>query len=283
MMENKGGWRWEHFFLFMGIGTLMLFLSFSLFPSIFSPYNPKEMFKSWQGISSQHLLGTNDMGYDIFSEVIYAASSTLSVGIAAAFFSLVIGTALGILAGYLSGWRGEIINMIINVFLLIPMLPMTIVVAAYLGPGTRNIILTIAVLGWCATAKIVRAKTRQLKQTSFVESLLILGIPRGQIMFRHILPNLTEVVLARYIMSVSNCILMEASLSFIGFGDPVKVTWGGMINLAYKRGGFAKGAVNWFLAPGICITLCVLAFYCINYYFERQASLVEGGKKSYME
>lgn len=269
--------------LILGILIMGIFICFSIVPDFFSPYHPKEMFKAWQGISNKHILGTNDMGYDIFSEIVFATSSTLIVGIAAAFFTLIIGTTMGILSGYLSGWKSEIINMIIDVFLLIPMLPMAVVVASYLGPGSKNIILTIGFFTWCSTAKAVRTKTRELKQTSFVESLKVLKISRIKIMFKHILPNLKEIILARYIMSVSSCMLLEASLSFIGLGDTTKVTWGGMINFAYKRGGFAKGAYNWFLAPGICITLCVLGFYCINYYFEKVDSKVIGKNQSYMD
>lgn len=269
--------------LILGILIMGIFICFSVAPEVFAPYAPKDMFKAWQKVSNIHILGTNDMGYDIFSEIIFATSSTLIVGIAAAFFTLVIGTSMGILSGYLSGWKSEIINMVIDVFLLIPMLPMAIVVASYLGPGSKNIILTIGFLAWCSTAKAVRAKTRQLKETSFIESLIILGMPKIKIMFKHILPNLKDIVLARYIMSVSSCMILEASLSFIGLGDTTKVTWGGMINLAYKRGGFAKEAYNWFLAPGICITLCVLGFYCINYYFDNVDSKVIGKNQSYMD
>jgi peptide/nickel transport system permease protein len=223
------------------------------------------------------------MGYDIFSELVFAASSTLSAGIAAACISLAAGTIIGLLAGYAPRRRAEIFNIIITVFLQIPMLPAAIVIAAFLGPGRGNIIFTIALLGWCPTARAVRARTMQLKQSGFVEALKILDIPRFRILFHHLLPNLREVVFARYIMSVSSCIMMEASLSFIGLGDTVRVTWGGMINFAFKRGGFVKGAFNWFLAPGVCITLCVLAFYCINVFFEERASTVDGPGQSYLD
>ena len=210
----------------------------SLFPCSHRclPYHPKEMFAARRGFSGT--FGDQRHWFDIFSELVYASSTTLIVGITAALVSLLIGSAIGIMAGFLSGWKGEILDGIVNVFLLIPMLPMAIVVAAYLGPGLNNIILVIAVLGWCATARAVRAKTKQLKQTPFVESLVILGIPKRQIMLKHIFPNLTEIALAKYIMSVGSFMLMEAALSFLGLGDPTKVTWGGMINLAYKCGGF---------------------------------------------
>lgn len=259
----------------------IIFVLWSFFPSTFAPYDPKQMFSPWQKGSPGHILGTNDMGYDILSELIFATSTTLITGVAAALISLIAGTVIGTLAGYYDGWKAELINLFTDVFLLIPMLPMTIILAAFLGPGTGNIILTISLLGWCSTAKAVRAKTRQLRQAGFVESLLILGIPKRRIIFRHIVPNLWDVVLAKYIMSAANCMLMEATISFVGLGDPTRVTWGGMINFAFKRGGFSRGATNWYLTPGICIMLCVLAFYYINIFFENRAKSVSGGDQSY--
>ena len=265
-----------------GAAILGAFILFSVAPVLVAPYGVKEMFRAWQPISQAHFLGTNDMGFDIFSEIIFAARNTLITGIAAAAISLVLGTAIGLWAGYASKWEAEIAGGIINVFLLIPMLPAAIVVAAFLGPALRNIILVIAILGWCATARAVRARTAHLKQSAFVESLVILQIPRTRILFRHILPNLREIILARYILSVSTCMMIEAALSFIGLGDPSSVTWGRMVNLAYRNGGFARGAYNWFLAPGICIMLCALSFYLINYYFENRSAGVSGGQ-SYLE
>ncbi|GHV87243.1 hypothetical protein AGMMS50255_5390 [Spirochaetia bacterium] len=242
------------------------------------------MFRAWQPISPYHLLGTNDMGYDIFTELVYAARNTLVIGLTASAISLVLGTAIGLWAGYVSGVTGEAVGGIINVFLLVPMLPAAIVAASYLGAGIGNTAIVIALLGWCQTARAVRTRTAQLKQTAFIESLVILQIPKVRIVFRHILPNLMETVLARYILSVSSCMMMEAALSFIGLGDPSSVTWGGMVNFAYRNGGFARGALNWFLAPGLCITLCSLSFRLLNSFFEYRASLVRSNAaRSYME
>lgn len=268
--------------LALGLALLGAFVAFALLPDIFAPYGPKEMFRAWQPPSVAHILGTNDLGYDIFSELVYASRSTLMIGLAAACISLGIGTALGLAAGYFSGWKGEAASGMIQVFLMIPMLPMAVVIAAFAGTETRNIILIIAVLGWCATARTVRARTMQLKQTLFVESLLILGISKWRIMTRHILPNLREVILSRYIMTVARCITLEATLSFLGMGDPTEVTWGRMINIAYRRGGFTRGAYNWLLSPGLCIALVVIAIYCINQYFEAKSNEVSGAQ-SYLD
>lgn len=260
----------------VGLLTMIVFILWSLLPFIFAPYSPKEMFMPWGQMSPKHLLGTNDMGYDIFSELVYAARTTLLVGILSALISLVLGTAIGLVAGYSAGWISQALDVLINVFLMIPMLPMTIVLAAFWGAGNGSIILTISLLGWCSTARVVRARTKQLGTSPFVESLRILGIPEWRILVMHILPNLYETILAKYILTVASCMLTEATISFMGLGDITQVTWGGMINFAFKRGGFSRGALNWYLSPGICIILCVLSFYLINEYFEQRANRVQG-------
>lgn len=274
--------KWSKWLLALGLGIMAVFLLCSIAPDLMAPYGVKEMSKAWLAPGNDHILGTNDLGYDIFSELVYAARSTLTVGIASAFISLVIGTGIGLAAGYLPGWRKEAADGIIQVFLMLPMLPMAIVIGAFTGTDTRNIILIIAVLGWCATARTVSIRTRQLKQTPFVEALVILGISRWQIMWKHILPNLWEVILSRYMMTVAKCIMLEATLSFLGMGDPTFVTWGRMINIAYKRGGFTRGAYNWLVTPGICIIMVIAAFNCINQYFEMKNQEVSGGR-SYMD
>lgn len=264
-------------FLVIGLALLTVFVLFSLFPSKLAPYSPSFSFEAFQKASPEHLFGTNNMGYDILSELIYATSSTLTIGLLSALISLVIGTVIGLAAGYIGGYVGGALNGFISFFLLIPMLPLAIVFAAYLGAGQLNIILIIALLGWCGTARAVRAKTIQLKQMPYIEIMRGLNYSRTRIIFRHILPNLTDVIFAKYVMTVSSCVLLEATLSFLGLGDVSKVTWGSMINLAYKHGGLARGAYNWFLAPGVCIMLLTLSFYLINYFIEIKSRAVKGG------
>lgn len=264
--------------LLLGALILLGFAACTLFPAALAPYAPKQMFAPWLDPCAAHPLGTNDLGYDVLTELIYAAGTTLLSGVSAALISLVVGTAAGLAAGYLPGWRGALFGGVIQVFLMIPMLPMAIVVASFAGSSMKSIVLIIALLGWCGTARTVRVRTMQLRQTPFVESLLILGVPQKRIVLRHVLPNLYEVILSRYIMSVAHCIMLEATLSFLGMGDPTAVTWGRMINLAYRGGGFTRGAYHWLVSPGACIALVVIAFYCINQYFEGRSGAVAGGR-----
>jgi len=267
-------------YLVLGLSLLFLFTIWALFPGVFAPYDIKHSFKPFLKPSSVHFLGTNDLGYDIFSELVHATFTTLTIGLTAAFVTIVIGGVIGLLAGYLQGVSGDILDGVINIFLLIPMLPMVIAVSAFFGSNNRNIVIIIAMLGWCSTAKAVRARVRQLKQMEFVEALITLGMDKKHIIFFHILPNTWHIISAQYILTVANCMLTEASVSFMGLGDVTRVTWGGMISTAFKRGGFVKGQINWYLSPGVCITLCVLAFLWINLYVREKNQLTG---ESYLE
>lgn len=264
--------------LSLGVAILLIFLLFAIAPKAFAPCDPKHSYEAFLGISGEHILGTNNLGYDIFSELVYATRSTLLAGLLAALISLVTGTLIGLLSGYAKGVVGEAMNGVINFFLLIPMLPLAIVIGAYLDGGFMDIVLTISLIGWCSTARAVRAKTIKLKSAPFIKIMRGLGYSRVRILFCHILPNVLDVAAAKFITTVASCILLEATLGFLGVGSKVELSWGVMINYAYRFGGLARGAYNWLLAPGVCITLLELAFYFIGSFAEGRLSVVKGGR-----
>lgn len=264
--------------LILGLGIMLTFAIFAIMPHFIAPYDHKYSFDSYLPCSFEHLLGTNNLGYDIFSELVYATRSTLIVGVFAAVISLVIGMLIGLIAGSLSGIYNDAANGFINFFLLLPMLPVAIVLAAYMGGGMVNIIVVISLLAWCGTARAVRAKVLAVKSSPYIESCRVLGYGRAKITFRHILPNVLDVALSRFVTSVASCILLEATLSFLGLGFGT-LSWGTIINYAYKFGGLTRGAYNWLLAPGVCIMLLELAFYLINYFLEFRLNAVKSGAK----
>lgn len=263
--------------LAIGLVLLLVFCLFAAFPSWFTDYGQKEMFTSWEKPSASHILGTNDMGYDIFTELVYATRRTLVVGVSAALIALTLGVLIGVCAGYFKGILGSIFNGFINVFMMLPKLPMLIVLAAYLGSDIWNMILIISLLGWVGTARAVRAKVIHIKNQPYIESMIGLGYSKSRIMFMHIMKGVGDVAAAKFVTSVAGSIMMESSLGFLGLGDLTNPTWGTMINFAYKRGGFMMGAYNWLITPGVCIMLLTLAFYLINYYFEQRRMAVRGG------
>ncbi len=261
--------------LILGCAIIVFMLLICFFPKMFTSYSTKEMFAPWLEESAEHPLGTNDMGYDIFTELIYAAPQTLLTGVISAVLSVAIGTLMGVLAGYLKGAAKQGVDLIINVFLMLPMLPMAIVISSFMPSGKESIILTLSLLSFSSTSRVVRARAESLREENFIKELKALGVSRGRILFFHIVPNLSEVVFSRFITSVARCILAETTLSFLGLGAADEITWGGMINFAYKRGGFLRGAHSYYLAPGLMIVTTVMAFYFINCYITEKMNYVE--------
>ncbi len=266
----------KHCLLFIGGGILFTFLLISALAPWLAPYNSLKQDLPYLLPDSQHFLGTNDMGYDIFTEWVNAGRITLSIGVLAALISVAIGGAIGILSGYCSGLWHQFLAGLIDVFLLIPMLPLMVVLTAYLGPGWWSIVFAISLLGWCATARTVRAKVLQLREALFIEALIVLGINRRRILVSHMVPHVMDIISAKFILAVANAMLSEAALSFIGLGDPSTVSWGTMIYFAFHRGGFAKGMWYWYLPPGLSIGLCALGFMLLGIYFESLTRPLKG-------
>lgn len=243
----------------------------ALFAPLLAPHSPAERFTPFMAPSTAHLLGCDDIGHDILTQLIYASRISLLVGVAAAITAAGFGAAAGILAGYCRGWLAHGLNGLIDIVLLIPALPLMIALAAYLGPSLGNIIIIIGLLGWCSTARVVQARVLQLRDLPFIESLRVLGIPEHQIILKHIAPNVMEVIAAKFILAVAQAMLSEAALSFIGLGDPLSLSWGGILYYAFHRGGFVNNLWNWYLTPGLCIALATLSFTLLGFYLEKSS------------
>lgn len=266
----------------LAVGCLLLFvfLLAAVAPSAFAPYSLSDTFDAWLPSSSDHILGTDDAGADVFTSLVYATGRTLLTGVASAALALALGVLVGLAAGS-GGVIGALANGVINLFAMIPKLPATIVIAAFAGGGLAETVIVIAVFGWVTTARAVRAKVLHIKCRPFADALTAAGYSPARIAFRHIIPNTGEVILTRYITTLAGCIMTEATLSFLGLGSVSSPTWGTMINLAYRRGGFAMEAYGWLLAPGAAIMLLALAFWCLWYFAEHRSRDVSG--KSYAD
>jgi len=215
--------------------------------------------------NSTHLLGTDADGRSVLALVIEGSRVSLLVGFAAAAITMVIGAMVGILAGYRGRVSDTVLMRTTDFFLVIPWLPLAIVLAAILG---QNIFVLIAIIGftsWPSTARLVRAQTLSVKEHSYVERSRALGATNSQVVSRHILPNVMPVIFANTILTVAIAILSESALSFLGLGDPRRVTWGTMIDAAFDAGAISIGAWWWLLAPSLCIVLVVLAFMLCGY------------------
>jgi peptide/nickel transport system permease protein len=246
----------------VGVALLLTLIGTAVFAPALSPHNPEETAGEPFGRPSRaHPLGTNDIGQDILSELIYGARISLTIGFLAALIAVAIGTAIGVLAGFSGGITDGILMRAVDLVLVIPFLPLMIVLAAYLGPSYRTIIIVIGILVWARPARVIRAQVLSLKSLDYVEAALALGSRAGRVMIRHILPAVLPLALAQFILAASNAILIEASLSFLGLGDPTAKSWGTVLYYAQARNAFLRGAwIWWVLPPGMLITAATLGF-----------------------
>ena len=253
----------------VGLGVLGLFVAVAVFaPLLADPENLEVVNttgnEQWATPSEFPPLGTDRYGRPIWDQVVYGSRVSLLVGIAATLIAIVIGTVVGVVAGFFGGWSDSVLSRLTEWFLVIPFLPLAIVLAAILGPSVRNIILVIGVTSWPTTARLIRAQVLSLKQRLYVERSRALGGSSSHVMGRHILPNVTPLVLANATLTVPIAILSETALAFLGLGDPSSISWGQMLEEAFVSGALTREAWWWYLPPGLCVIGVVLAFTLVG-------------------
>jgi len=254
-------------FLIAGLIILIIFLIVAAFPQLFTSYARKDSFGPWLSPCADHILGTNSLGYDVFTELIYGTRSTLIIALASSLLTLFFGFVIGILSAQ-KGIVGIIFDGLTNIFALLPRLVAMIVLSGFLGDTLLNMILLISGLSWVPIARAVRAKVININSKEYIEICKLYGFSRLHTAIYHVLPNLKDILLAKFLVGITSCIMMESTLSFLGFGDTYYLTWGVMINFARSRGALIRGAYNYLLSPCICIMLLSLAFYFISLYIE---------------
>ena len=205
-------------------------------------------------------LGTDNFGRSVMTQFIWGARISLLVGLAATVIAVVIGSVVGIAAGFFGRWPGGLLMRFTEWFLVIPFLPLAIVLAAILGPSVRNIILVIGITSWPQTARLIHAQVLTLRERDYVDRSRALGGSNWHLMSRHILPNVSPLILANTTLTVPVVILSEATLSFLGLGDPSNASWGKMLDDAFEAGAVTLEAWWYILPPGIGIMLVVIAF-----------------------
>ncbi|MGV9777727.1 ABC transporter permease [Streptosporangium sp. NPDC003464] len=209
-------------------------------------------------------LGTDQAGRSVLLLVIWGARESLSIGIIATALTVVLGSAVGLLAGHYQGRVGQALMHVTDWFIALPSLPLAISLSAVLGQGAASITIAIAVTSWTATARLVRAQTLAVEARPFIERAKVLGAGNTQIMIRHVLPNVTPLILVSSTLTVASAILSEATLTFLGLGDPTSVTWGSMLQAAFAGGAVTAGAWWYLLPPGIAILIVVLGFTLVG-------------------
>ncbi|MGI9610791.1 MAG: ABC transporter permease [Acidimicrobiia bacterium] len=250
--------------------TSLLFMA--VFAPWLAPYDPAERVGlPFQSPSADHLLGTNDVGQDLLSELIFGARVSLTVGIVAAVVALVLGTTVGVLAGYYPKRLGRILMQGVDVLLILPFLPLLIVLAAYLGRSLVNTIVVIGILIWAGPSRVIRSQVLSLRSREYVLAARTMGAPDRWAIVRHVLPRTALLATGAFVRAVSTAILLEAALSFLGLGDPLQKSWGSILFWAQARGAFLTPAWKWWvLPPGLMIMIASLGFALIAFAMEER-------------
>ncbi len=247
----------------VGLVLFALVLLVVLFAPQLAPFDPYDLGDDLlvPPGTAGHLLGTTNMGQDILSMLIYGSRASLAIGIVAAAISGVIGTLVGAVAGFYGGKLDKVINEVINVFLMIPSFFLVLIIVAMFGSSMVNVMFVIGLTSWPSNARMMRVQAMSIKERTFVKSAVAMGESKRQILFKYIIPNGLFPVIANTTMGVAKAILTEASLSFLGLGDPNVVSWGQMIfdGKQYLTSG-------WWMSTfaGLCIMLIVMIFYLIG-------------------
>ena len=244
-----------------GVVLLIGFVFCGIAAPWIAPYNPSsiDLLHRLQGPSLAHLAGTDELGRDTLSRLLWGARISLTVSVTVVSVSLALGLAIGGLAGYLGGWVDTAITTFaMNTFLALPGILLAIAFAAFLGPGFSNLVLALAIGGWAGYARLVRAQVLAVRELEFVDAARALGAGGLRIFFRHILPNIVQPVLVQAAIGMAGVILAEATLSFLGLGIPAPApSWGSMLNDARLH---LFDSPHLVLFPAIAIAFAVLGF-----------------------
>jgi peptide/nickel transport system permease protein len=243
-----------------GLVVVALFVLVAVFAPLVAPYDP--IATSWSAVrkppSWEHWLGTDEVGRDVLSRIIWGARASLSAGLVSVGIALGIGVPLGLLAGYAGGWIDSVLSRIVDAMLAVPFLILAIALAAFLGPSLTNAMIAIGVTATPIFVRLTRAQVLNVKVEEYIEAARALGNSPFRIAWRHVLPNILAPVIVQSTLAIAAAIIAEASLSFLGLGQqPPAPSWGSMLNTAKNYVDNAPWMAIW---PGLSIFLLVLSF-----------------------
>ena len=243
----------------------------AVFAPVISPYDPYDVTQRDIGglpPSGAHILGTTSWGEDIFSMLIYGTRVSLGIGITTGLLIAFIGSFMGILAGYLGKATDMIIMRTVDVLLVIPTLPITIVLTNLFGKSYLMMIIIFTAFGWTGLARVIRSQVLVIRNSNYVKAAELCGANKWYIMFRHILPGVTNLLIMNTALTSAGIMVAEAGLSFLGLGDPKAFSWGKMLAEAQSGGALMLGYWWWVISPGIAIFIAVSTFMLIGYAME---------------
>ena len=246
----------------IGLIFLVIIILAAIFAPVITRYDPYELGDDLlMPPGAEHILGTDGLGRDVYSMLIYGIRTSLMVGTVAAFIAAVVGVLLGAFAGYFGGKYDSFFAEVNNAFIMLPTFFLVLIIVALFGSSLLNIMVVIGLTGWPSNASLMRAQAMSLRERTFVRSSLAIGESKSRIVFRYIIPNGIFPIIANTTMGIGGAILAEASLSFLGLGDPNIVSWGQMINA-----GRAYISSGWWVSvfAGLATLIIVLVFYLLG-------------------
>jgi len=240
--------------------VIIIIILLAIFAPVVTPYGEAEqdLTNRLTAPSAAHIFGTDELGRDVFTRILYGSRVSLLVGIIPSIIALFIGVILGLIAGYFGGWADYIIMRVADVMLSVPSLLLAMVVMYTLGSSTFTLLVALSIASWAGVARVVRSQTLSIKESEYVEAATSIGVSKFHIMFRHIMPNTIPSLIVLFTLNIPSAILSESSLSFLGIGvQPPAASWGLIVNQA-KQYLFSS---PWLcLAPSLAIMIVVLAF-----------------------
>jgi len=258
---------WANWKSRLGLIILACFIFVAILAPLLAPYGAsQDGFERNADASPEHWFGTTAAGEDVLSQLIYGSQISVSVGFIAGVLSTIVAIVIGLSWGYIRGFGADVINFIVNLFLVIPGLPLMIVIAAYLqNGGLVMIVAVIVITGWAWGARVLRAQTQTLRSRDFVTAARFSGEPAWRIVFKEILPNMTSIIAGGFFGAATSAILAEAGLEFLGLGDSSIVSWGTILYWAQNSNALLTGQWILLFAPGLCIALLALSLTLINF------------------
>ena len=243
-----------------GAMVLVVFVIVAFAAPLLSPYGPRsKVGPVYAPPSSQHLLGLDDGGIDMLTLLIWGARVSLLVGFAASLMAMLIGGTVGILSGFVGGRTDTVLMRITDYFLVIPDVPLMIVAAAIWGQSLLNIIVIIAIIYWTSTARLIRSQVKSVREQVYVKRARALGAGNIRLIVKHVLPQVTPLLVANTVLTVATAIFAETYIAFLGLGDPSQISWGKLIQNSLTGGAIFSDAWWAIVPPGVCVTLVILA------------------------
>ncbi len=250
----------------LGGFLILTAVTLAVLAPVLTPYQPTDIIRTPDGHAltfappSEHPpLGTDDAGRDLWTELIYGARISLTVGFVAGFIAMFVGSLFGTTAGYFGGWIDNLLMRVTDVLLVIPDLPLMLVLVATLRQMQLHVsplvvlVFVIGLLYWTSTARLIRSQVLTIKERQFVARARAIGAGNAHIIIKHILPQIMPLIVANTVLVVSTAILIESGLAFLGLGDPTQPSWGTILNFAFDRNAITNGAWWFYLPPGLAI------------------------------